>query len=302
MIATRVSEAVLGEACHRLPIGVFIVDSTLTIQFWNHWLSDHTGLAQDEVESRTLRELFPQSSDLARYETAAQQTITTQAPQLLSQVGNSFLIPVEVPHLERFGVKYMQQTIHVEPLVDEGTTLAMVCITDVTESNIRIAELKELTDKLAEDSNHDPLTGVYNRRFLWEWLDKQRALAVRQAFPISCLLLDCNNISQLAEQYGPQTRDTLLRDMVGVLLAFLRQSDVIVRYGEHTFAILLAYCEPEHAQQVADRLQGVIAEQSLAELPAGQVTCRIGVAAWDPHNPCSGKALLEQAEQALAVS
>ncbi|OGW89888.1 MAG: hypothetical protein A3E74_01815, partial [Omnitrophica bacterium RIFCSPHIGHO2_12_FULL_44_12] len=90
---------------------------------------------------------------------------------------------------------------------------------------------KQEQERLTELSVRDSLTNLYNVRFLQERMAEEYARAARYHHPLSCLMIDIDHFKNVNDLYGHQTGDELLRELSGLLLAHVRQSDVVVRYG-----------------------------------------------------------------------
>ncbi len=140
-------------------------------------------------------------------------------------------------------------------------------------------------DDLRRLSQRDPLTGALNRR---AW-DQILASALRKGErPLHVAMLDLDDFKGYNDRYGHPAGDELLRRAARAWRASIRAGDVLARYGGEEFAVLLAGCEPETADEIAERLR-------LAMLDACQVS--IGIAQWDGAEDAAR--LVERADGAL---
>jgi len=291
-----------GELLDRLPLGLFVLDANHVVRSWNRWLAEATSVTAETALGKRLQELFPQV-DNSRFLWGVNQAIATKSPQVLSQTLNRFVIPVHIGYARRHGITMMQQRVHISPVPCEaGEVLAAVSITDVTDNVLRSAALTEMAHKLTEDSTRDPLTGLYNRRFMWEWLAPQIKLTLRDMRPLASLLFDIDHFKKVNDAHGHDLGDSVIISFAEIVVRQLRGSDILVRYGGEEFVALLPNCDLANAICVAGRLLKIFRHSSLGSLPPGQVTASIGVAVMDPANPITGEELLKKADRRLYLA
>lgn len=142
-----------------------------------------------------------------------------------------------------------------------------------------VTELQRMTDELIHRSLTDSLTGIANRRALFEALKKEYVRAQRYAYPLSVLMLDLDHFKQVNDRFGHATGDAVLREFVEILRPEIRDSDYFVRMGGEEFSILLPECSLTSARQLAERLCQTVAAHTF-DSPEGNfsVTVSIGVA------------------------
>jgi diguanylate cyclase (GGDEF)-like protein len=194
----------------------------------------------------------------------------------------------------------MQQHIHIEPLLaDDGRSYAVVTVIDVTDEVLRSSVLAELAQKLEHDSNRDPLTGLYNRRFMWEWLLQQLRLCSRTQHRLSCLMVDLDYFKKVNDRYGHDVGDRILKQFSEVIASQLRDADILVRYGGEEFAAFLPDCDMAQAMSTGWRFINILKHSQLTPLEKGSMTCSVGVATFHPEDPLTGEELLRLADQRL---
>lgn len=160
------------------------------------------------------------------------------------------------------------------------------------------AALEEL-EHAWEQSTRDALTGVFNRRFMWEWLPPQLQQAAREQIPLVCLMMDIDSFKQINDSHGHDVGDEVLTGFTQIVVKCLRGSDIIVRYGGDEFVALLPKCNLGGGRAVAERVCQSVMSARLSSLKHEDVTCSIGVASCDPKDPLTGTELLKQADTAL---
>jgi len=121
---------------------------------------------------------------------------------------------------------------------------------------IDITEKKELERRLIEASITDYLTGLYNRRFLDQILQREKAMSDRYNIPFSIIILDLDNFKIINDVYGHHTGDKVLVEVAKILKNNLRITDVCGRVGEgEEFLIILPNSDMEKALKVAEKLE-----------------------------------------------
>jgi diguanylate cyclase (GGDEF)-like protein len=153
---------------------------------------------------------------------------------------------------------------------------------------------------LYESATHDGLTGIHNRRFFTEMLDKEFAHCARHAQPLSLLMIDLDHFKEINDAHGHLAGDHALVELAHKLSEIIRTEDVLARYGGEEFMLLLRECPHERAQMIAERLRRMVERLDLLFNHQGfKVTVSVGVATLEEGNHASGAALLEAADKML---
>lgn len=145
----------------------------------------------------------------------------------------------------------------------------------------------------------DGLTGLYNRRFFQEALERELSRADRAGGSLALLLLDIDHFKVLNDTYGHAMGDAVLKRMANVLQETLRKGDVLARYGGEEFVVLLPQATREGAQEFAQRVWKAVGSAKIH--PGGRghrVTVSVGWALL-PDDADSAETLLESADRAL---
>lgn len=132
---------------------------------------------------------------------------------------------------------------------------------------------------LQTQSIKDPLTGLYNRRFLDATLERELARARRTNTCLSVVMLDLDNFKSMNDRYGHAAGDTVLRAVSALLLRSLRASDFACRFGGEELMVILPDCPPEGAALRAEAIRASLEAMIVAELGQSfNVTASFGVA------------------------
>ncbi|WP_404377963.1 GGDEF domain-containing protein [Vreelandella aquamarina] len=121
-----------------------------------------------------------------------------------------------------------------------------------------LTERKQLEEKLRAQAMTDPLTGVYNRRYLQNQAAIEMARARRHHYPIALLAIDIDHFKHINDEYGHDAGDDVLKHFTQVIISLLRQEDLLCRVGGEEFAVLLPNTELPQAEQVAERIRKAI--------------------------------------------
>ena len=146
-------------------------------------------------------------------------------------------------------------------------------------------QLSEARDQLAHHTRLDDLTGAMNRRFFFQQAHRECSRARRYGHPLSCLMVDVDHFKNLSETFGYGAGDAVLKTVATILRQWTRDSDLVARFSDHKFAILLPDTAVEGATQAREKITRAFNEQKWTheerELP---VTVSIGEAELPAHN------------------
>lgn len=147
-------------------------------------------------------------------------------------------------------------------------------------------ELKEAKAKLHQLVYRDGLSGLYNRRYFEEMIRKELERSVRYTSPFSLIIFDLDNFQQLQENYGTANSDLILMNIARIVAREVRPSDIVARYSDEQFAVILPETDLAGVKIFADRLRESIGE--VATLIDGEelkTTITIGGATYNPDAP-----------------
>ena len=166
-----------------------------------------------------------------------------------------------------------------------------------------LANLRNL-GSMEEQANFDALTGLYNRRFMQDYVRKQFAIARRDKRPVGLLLLDLDHFKHFNDAYGHAVGDSVLRHFAKTVSESIRESNLFARYGGEEFVFVLSGATAESCALVAERIRTAamaMVVPSDTETPLPQVTVSIGVAAFPEHGDAL-EDVIQAADKALYES
>lgn len=112
----------------------------------------------------------------------------------------------------------------------------------------QLKEIEKLQSILREQAIQDPLTGLYNRRYMEEALKQEFARASRENYPFTIVMLDMDNLKELNDKYGHIAGDEMLRSLAHQLKDMTRTEDIVCRYGGDEFLVILHNADEVVAQ------------------------------------------------------
>jgi diguanylate cyclase (GGDEF)-like protein len=168
------------------------------------------------------------------------------------------------------------------------------------------AELEERvahrTQQLRELASRDPLTGLYNRRYFSEVLQRCHAEADRYRTDLSCIMIDLDDFKSANDAFGHQIGDQVLQLAAGTIVSQLRTADVAARYGGDEFILLLPQTDAERAQvlgeRIVERFNGELSER----VPGSTVRMSMGISSLQNSEPANAEALIQAADHALYMA
>jgi diguanylate cyclase (GGDEF)-like protein len=142
-----------------------------------------------------------------------------------------------------------------------------------------VLEGKRLMEHLRENSLRDAMTGLYNRRFLEEYVNQLVSGSQRRKSPFTVLMLDLDFFKQVNDTYGHEAGDKVIKTLADILVRSVRASDMVVRYGGEEFVIVLMDTDAAAAVGVAEKIRQEV-EDTKVPLPGIllQKTISIGIA------------------------
>ena len=205
--------------------------------------------------------------------------------------------------------------LQVTPLHDRSQLLngRLMVFRDITERKLvekrlrhandrlqgQLIEIGLLQSKLREQAIRDPLTNLFNRRYLEETLDRELSRAARENYPVCVIMIDLDHFKRVNDTHGHEAGDLVLKAIAGALAEFSRRGDFACRFGGEEFVIAMPNMGLQTAYERAENLRQSL---NLLRVPYEadnlSVTISMGIACY-PENGRSRQALLRAADQAL---
>jgi diguanylate cyclase (GGDEF)-like protein len=194
-------------------------------------------------------------------------------------------------------------TLAVSPSAPAGGGLGegrvRLAVTVAEQFALALANVR-LRETLRGQSIRDPLTGLFNRRYMEETLDRELSRAQRERRPLSLILLDIDRFKHFNDSFGHEAGDTVLASLGALLRSASRVADVACRYGGEEFVLILPEASlPDawrRAEEIRDAIRGL--RVTHGGRPLEGVRCSMGVAGFPEHGD-GGGALLRAADAAL---
>jgi len=211
-------------------------------------------------------------------------------------VENSYMCVPILAQGEALGIFHFQATDEAPELSESELSLKT---TFAGQVGLSIANIR-LRDALRTQSIKDPLTGLYNRRYLEEILEREIRRAVRSEQPLGILMLDLDHFKKFNDTYGHDAGDTVLREAAAFFTKSIRVEDIVCRFGGEEFVVILPTADLVNSHNRGEKIRSKVRELTVRHQgqPLGMITVSIGVACLPVHG-MSPKQLLEAADAAL---
>jgi diguanylate cyclase (GGDEF)-like protein/PAS domain S-box-containing protein len=205
--------------------------------------------------------------------------------------------------------------LRVTPLYDKNQLLngRLMVFHDITERKqvekrlryvndrlqTQLIEIGLLQSKLREQAIRDPLTNLFNRRYLEETLDRELARAMREDYPVCIIMIDLDHFKRVNDTYGHEAGDQVLKALAVTLSEECRRGDFACRYGGEEFVVVMPNITMDTAYERAENIR-----QSLNSLRVPYkrynltITISMGIAC-HPSNGESRETILRAADQAM---
>jgi|GEM_PF-5382438 len=158
----------------------------------------------------------------------------------------------------------------------------------------------QLSESLRNQAIRDSLTGLFNRRILDEILIREFALADRNKYHISFMMLDIDHFKKFNDTHGHGFGDQVIKKVADLLSSKARQTDTVCRYGGEEFLVIFANCDLEHAAIKAEKIRLAVKALKLGDTghDAVSISISIGIACY-PDSADNKEAVIKLADEAL---
>jgi diguanylate cyclase (GGDEF)-like protein len=205
---------------------------------------------------------------------------------------------------EAWGVLHLRAAV-LGPSWSEGShdpkthSNQQLAVTVAEQSALALANLK-LRESLRQQSIRDPLTGLFNRRYLEETLERELARAERKATALAVIMMDIDHFKLFNDSFGHAAGDAVLRDLGKLLQQHVRGEDIACRYGGEEFALVLPEASlavaRQRAETLRERVQYLHVQHRAQAL--GAISLSLGVAVFPEHG-ATHETILHAADEAL---
>ncbi|MDQ4094799.1 MAG: diguanylate cyclase [Actinomycetota bacterium] len=210
--------------------------------------------------------------------------------------------PTTVGGATRFNafIQDITERLTGQQIADEANRRLQVWVEELERRNREISELIETRDDLRVQSLRDPLTNLFNRRYMEESLDREILRAERGSHQLGVIMIDIDNFKQVNDTLGHEAGDIVLQRLAAFLQGSIRGADIACRYGGEEFLLILPDAPPEGTRNRAEALR--VAAHDLEVTFEGRrlmpPTLSLGVAVY-PENGTTRQALVRAADAAL---
>lgn len=202
------------------------------------------------------------------------------------------------------------------PMMAQGETLGMMCLTAKETGKLTKAKKQlavtvaeqialslanlQLRETLRNQSIRDPLTGLFNRRYMEKSLQQELYRAERHQKSLGIIMLDIDHFKSFNDNFGHEAGDIVLQELGKFLQNSIRKSDIACRYGGEELMLILPEASLEITEQRAEQIRLGVKQLRVqyGRQYLGQITISLGVACF-PEQGLSGDAVIQAADSAL---
>jgi diguanylate cyclase (GGDEF)-like protein/PAS domain S-box-containing protein len=213
--------------------------------------------------------------------------------------GATLCVPM-MAHGEALGIVHLQSgTADFRPPDVASDSTEQIAVTVAEHLALALANLR-LRESLRTQSIRDPLTGLFNRRYMEESLEREFRRAERRGVPVGVIMLDLDRFTHFNNTFGHQAGDTLLQALGELLRTRVRAEDIACRYGGEEFVLIMPEASLDITAERAEKLRQEARELRVQQhgQSLGAVTVSLGVAAFPQHGP-TAEAVIRAADLAL---
>ncbi len=163
----------------------------------------------------------------------------------------------------------------------------------------QLIEIGTLQSELRSQAIKDPLTDLFNRRYLDETFDRELARAARESYPVCVIMLDIDHFKKVNDTYGHEAGDFILKALAKTLSARNRRGDFVCRFGGEEFVVVMPNLAVDTAYKRAEDLRTAL---NSLYVPYGRfnltITISMGIASY-PANGENRESVLRAADRAM---
>lgn len=231
--------------------GVISCDVQGKVQFLNPVAEQITGWTQEEARGLQIEEVFNIYNESTGEKGESIARLVLETGKILGIANHTILV-------SKYGEKRPIEDSAAPIIMENGDIIGVVIVfSDFTEKRKSIEEIEYL-------SYHDYLTGLYNRRYFEEEMNRYD---VSRNYPISIIMGDVNGLKLINDSFGHAIGDKILKKSAELMVKACREDDIVSRIGGDEFVILLPKTDVEDVAGLIKRLQDSIANELIEEIP-----------------------------------
>lgn len=232
--------------------------------------------------------------------------VENERPSVAEHITKGFAGETKDTPVIYLGLRKDGTQVHVEVASSlmsiAGRPALIAILTDISERVRAENDIRILHSRLHEMATHDALTGLFNRNYLEDSLERELVRAARQNRPVSVVMGDLDHFKAVNDTYGHQAGDEVLREFGKLMKLHARGSDIYCRYGGEEFLLILPDMPEETACERAEQLRAALAASPIMSgVSIIRVTASFGVASFPLHGK-TGDELITAADNALYVA
>jgi len=229
--------------------------------------------------------------------------IACQHVEVSLLAGSGYMCVPLIAQGEVLGLLYLQQPAAPDTKGDNWESISKpierLTTTMAEQISLAIANI-QLRERLRDQAIRDPLTNLFNRRYMEETLEREIGRVSRKKLPLGIIMLDIDHFKRLNDKYGHDAGDTVLREISIFLHSHLRKEDIACRYGGEEFILILPGAELNITLGRAEELQQGIQRLNIEShgQVLGVLTISLGVVVFPDHGSDMDM-LLQAVDEAL---
>ena len=295
------SRATLRSMINASPIWMAMFDRSGYYLLVNKPFESLLGRSAPQIETRHFTEVLPRPL-AERHAPLINRCIEGEVVEFEGELESSDFNPLATESVTTYIYGKYSPVIAKDGTVSGGV-LAMIDVTEHHAANEKLKsqfqEINRLHQLLKEQVIRDPLTGLFNRRYLDETLDREVARARREGYPVCVIMIDIDFFKHLNDTYGHQAGDEVLKTLAQLFTEGMREGDMPCRYGGEEFTLVLPNANAETARQRAEgwRLQFETTTTRFGQFEL-KSTISLGIASYPEHGKTRDE-LIQAADAAL---
>lgn len=298
--------------------GVFVVNSDKKIEFVNKRLLEMLGYTEEELFKLNPVEIFAPSYREKMLDVCFREERLRERVELVSKDGKNIpvlcsasfirlnnsiekclVLVTDLSEIEEREKELQDALEEIRFLNEELTARSQQLEIALAQLDMRLFEVERAKEDAERLAIIDPLTGLFNRRYLEERLNKELTKAKAYNFYISFLMADIDHFKRINDTYGHNIGDEVLKSLAVIFRANIRENDIVARYGGEEFVMVLTNVSKYDAYRIAERIRLEIQDTSFEEIGIPErITVSFGVSSF-PEDGEEYSELLIKADQAL---